>query len=1055
MRKLLIPVLIIAAFLFAVTVVVAQAQGITINGVDDSEFPLLKLLVTVVDAEGRPVIGLTESDFSALAGGRNAEVVRVEEIRNADLPVSVVLVIDSSESMYGAPLQDTTDAANILLDNLRPVDEVAVIDFDSGYRVVQPFTNDFGAARAAVAGVVASGVTSLYDAAYAGVDLAISEASNPRRFVVLVTDGHEYGGLSTHGANDAVQLSNDNGVPFFAIGFGSVYPPYLQNLGNNTGGQTYILPSSGQLSQIFDFISNYLRSQYVVTIQAGVEPDGSPAPVTLRSGTASTTRGYVAPDLYPVPGISGIPADPIAEPTTVNISGVAPRQFGALNVAIDGTPIEVADATVSADNLNFSTSLTIDPLAFAPGTYNLSAEAVDVAGGSRSTSASFTIAELPLLIESTGIVPGETIANETVRTVTVDILQTQTPVNDVIFSVDGIVVQTDTAAPYSADIDLSNLVPGPHLVTVVAHNAQGQETEGTLAFVIPQPPTATPTYTPIPPTNTPVPPSNTPVPPTNTPVPPTNTPVPPTNTPVPPTNTPVPPTDTPVPPTNTPVPPTATITPLAFTISGIELGEEVMDAARAVRVILDEGVQAESVTFALDGAEIDRDIAAPYMTTIDTATLEPGAHVLDVTVTSITGETATEQVPFTVVEQATATPRETAVVVSPSISTATLTATPLSFTITGIELGQEVTEPALTVRVSPAEDVVVESVAFALDGAEIDRDEAAPYITTIDTTVLDPGTHLLDITLTSVTGETTAQQIPFTVAESPTATPRDGAVVVPSSSSTPAPATGTPAGETTTEVAIVNTEVPATETPASPADTPVPASETPMPPASQSFTISGIESGATVDAPLLTVEVQPSEGVETDNVTFALDGSEIAVDAEAPYVVEIETAPLTPGDHILDIGLTEASGETSSTQIPFVIPNPEATAQPQAAALAFSLSGLIEGDVISEDTRTIEVVPADGIEVADVTFAVDGAEIATIAEAPYSATIDTTDLSEGEHSLSVTLRDATDETATQTVNFSVPARTTANNDLLLIGGGALLLLLLVGAWAVVGRRRQA
>src|SRR5688572_17275114 len=79
-----------------------------------------------------------------------------------------------------------------------------------------------------------------------------------------------------------------------------------------------------------------------------------------------------------------------------------------------------------------------------------------------------------------------------------------------------------------------------------------------------EPPTNTPTNTPIPPTDTPTDtPTNTPVPPTDTPTDtPTNTPVPPTDTPTDtPTNTPVPPTDTPTDtPTNTPVPPTDTPT---------------------------------------------------------------------------------------------------------------------------------------------------------------------------------------------------------------------------------------------------------------------------------------------------------------------------------------------------------------------------------------------------------------------------------------------------------------------------------------------------------------
>ncbi|MCA9902555.1 MAG: VWA domain-containing protein [Anaerolineae bacterium] len=1043
MRKLLISILIITVLLFAVTIVVAQAQGITINGVDDSEFPLLKLLVTVVSADGRPVLGLTETDFSALVQGRNAEVVRVEEIRNSDLPVSVVLVVDSSESMYATPLQDAKDAAGILLDNLRPVDEVAVIDFDSGYRVIQPFTSDFAAARSAVAGLTADGVTSLYDAAYAGAETAINEAHNPRKFVVLVTDGHEYGDLSTHGANDAVQLANANGIPFFAIGFGSVYPPYLQNLGNGTGGQTYILPSSAQLGQIFDFISSYLRSQYIVTIQPNLEPDGSPAPITIRTGSASTTRGYVAPDLYPVPGISGIPGEPISEPTTFTISGTAPRQFGALNVAINGSPVELENRVLSADNLNLSGSVTVDPLQFVPGTYSLSVEAVDAVGASRSTSQSFAIAELPFLIDATGIVSGETITNETMRTVNVGILQTQTAVDQVVFSVDGIAVQTDTAAPYSADIDLTNLVPGPHLVSIVAQNAQGQEVESTLAFVIPAPPTATPT-------------------PTNTPVPPTATPTL-TNTPVPPTAT---PTDTPVPPTNTLPPPTATITPPAFSISGVALGEDVADLARAVRVTLGEGVQAESVTFALDGQEIDRDIAAPYVTTIDMQSLEPGAHVLDVVVTSATGESVAEQIPFNVSAQPTATPRAGVVVVPPASTPVPPTATsiPLTFTLGGIELGQEVTEPALAIQVTPGEGVQAESVTFTLDGEEIDRDIAAPYVTTIDTTALDPGAHLLDITLTSAAGETATQQIPFTVVEGPTATPREGVVVVPpAATSTSEPPTSLPATvsagteQPTEEGTPTEATVAVTEISVSATATPVSATETAETPteqaASPAFTISGVESRATIQGPVLTVEVEPGADVAVDNVTFSLDDEEIAVDAEAPYSVEIETAPLTPGEHSLDITLTDASGATGATQIPFIIPPIEVTAEPQTVPLTFSLTGLNDGDLVTEDSLVVEAVPGDDIEVADVKFAVDGAETAVVEQAPYSTTIDTTTLDEGAHSLSVTIRNTADEELTQTVNFSIPERAAAN-DLLLIGGSTLLLGLLVAAWSTVGRRRR-
>ncbi|MCA9909968.1 MAG: hypothetical protein KC519_15025, partial [Anaerolineae bacterium] len=355
-------------------------------------------------------------------------------------------------------------------------------------------------------------------------------------------------------------------------------------------------------------------------------------------------------------------------------------------------------------------------------------------------------------------------------------------------------------------------------------------------------------------------------------------------------------------------------------------------------------------------------------------------------------------------------------------------------------------------------------VTFTLDGEEIDRDIAAPYVTTIDTTALDPGAHLLDITLTSAAGETATQQIPFTVVEGPTATPREGVVVVPpAATSTSEPPTSLPATvsagteQPTEEGTPTEATVAVTEISVSATATPVSATETAETPteqaASPAFTISGVESGATIQGPVLTVEVEPGEGVAVDNVTFSLDDEEIAVDAEAPYSVEIETAPLTPGEHSLDITLTDASGATGATQIPFIIPPIEVTAEPQTVPLTFSLTGLNDGDLVTEDSLVVEAVPGDDIEVADVKFAVDGAETAVVEQAPYSTTIDTTTLDEGAHSLSVTIRNTADEELTQTVNFSIPERAAAN-DLLLIGGSTLLLGLLVAAWSTVGRRRR-
>ncbi|RPI97475.1 MAG: VWA domain-containing protein, partial [Chloroflexi bacterium] len=193
---------------FSLTPPIGTAQGgptVEIGGVDTEQFPQLTVLVTTRDQYNVPVQNLTTADFQVTVDGNPVEVVSVENITQSELPISVVLVIDTSESMVGEPLNDAKEAALAFLDNLAPGDEVALIDFDSVVRVVQDFTTDLDAVRASIEALEAGGRTALYDASAAAAELA-NRANTPRRFVVLLTDGNEYGGLSANPRETGVTL---------------------------------------------------------------------------------------------------------------------------------------------------------------------------------------------------------------------------------------------------------------------------------------------------------------------------------------------------------------------------------------------------------------------------------------------------------------------------------------------------------------------------------------------------------------------------------------------------------------------------------------------------------------------------------------------------------------------------------------------------------------------------------------------------------------------------------------------------------------------------------
>lgn len=595
LKKSLLLVALLALPLSFILYTQTQAQEasnppakVEVGPIDDSEFPRLKLLVSVLQEDGIPRVDLTPEDFTTLVDGQNVNIISVENIQDRDLAISVVLVIDSSESMLGRPMENAKSAALAFIDRLAPVDEIAIVDFDSSVRIAQEFTSDFDAARNAINGLQAAGQTALYDASAFGAEVAL-QANNPRRFVVFLTDGNEYGKLSVNPPEAGINLARENNIAFFTIGLGfGIDPRYLEDMATLTRGQFYREPNSERLVEIYDYLANYLRTQYIVTIEPVLEPDGAVHTIQVDAAGTSATAAYTAPDLYPQFAVTELPEGPISEVTPVQITSSAERGLNEFSATVSEGVIFDPAANMSAAGNTVTFDFVIDPYQLAPGqTHNITAAVSDQAGGSREFSLDFEVAALPPQFEITGLpAEGEVISDPTLD-VGIEVIQQQTPFESVVYSVDGTPVATPAEAPYGATLDLLAAGPGAHTLSIDVTDASGT-TSASREFVVDEQlfitPSPTPTNTPIP-TDTPTPthtPTETPTPaPTDTPEPTaTDTPVPsetpvPSDTPVVPSETPTDTpeataTDTPVPPTDTPEPteeevvvvPTDTATPI-------------------------------------------------------------------------------------------------------------------------------------------------------------------------------------------------------------------------------------------------------------------------------------------------------------------------------------------------------------------------------------------------------------------------------------------------------------------------------------------------------------
>ena len=148
------------------------------------EVELQQLFVSVRSRSGSSVPGLTESDFDIENDGRGESIVT---FGGGDLPISAVLLLDSSESMKGEPLRAAQEGVRSFVGRTKPEDETMVAFFSDRLLGATTFTKDDGALGRALGEVAAKGGTAVNDHFYYALNRLQPRLG--RRVVVLLSDG--------------------------------------------------------------------------------------------------------------------------------------------------------------------------------------------------------------------------------------------------------------------------------------------------------------------------------------------------------------------------------------------------------------------------------------------------------------------------------------------------------------------------------------------------------------------------------------------------------------------------------------------------------------------------------------------------------------------------------------------------------------------------------------------------------------------------------------------------------------------------------------------------
>lgn len=470
--------LLCAALLLMAAVTARQPDGrAELTGINTTEYPQVVLTANVYDRFGLPQAGLTPDAFRLEGDVANQCLISgVENISDANLPFSTVLVIDVSDSMAGEPLASARAAAQEYIDTLRPGDSAAVIAFASTVRLVQDFTTDTELLRAAIDGLAISGQTALYQAASEALELG-SNAPEPRKAVILLSDGAEFGGLSRVTPAELETAAQQLGVPVYTIGLGyGADRSFLQDIAETTTADYFESPTTDELESIYSALGLRLTSQYVITANCVAPADGTvyegELVITVPDGEARAPVSLRTPIPVPVVQIAPLESETLTETTTFAISVGADDPLTSVTATIDGVETVLEGPPYS---------LTIDPYTLAPGDYTLTVRAVDDDGDAGSAELAFTVPLLPVQILVSGLEDGGTIDADTRVELT---FVSQSPVVHVAVLVDERDLAHLVQQPFAFTIRPLNLTPGEHTLRLAADSADGAQGELTLTFTI-------------------------------------------------------------------------------------------------------------------------------------------------------------------------------------------------------------------------------------------------------------------------------------------------------------------------------------------------------------------------------------------------------------------------------------------------------------------------------------------------------------------------------------------------------------------------------------------
>ena len=273
------------------------------------EAPLQQLYVTAT-REDHPALDLQRGDFRIFDNGVEQEVVTFER---GDLPMTIAILVDVSESMRGEQLRVALDAARGFLSRLSPLDEALILTFSDRTLRTTTSSSEIKDLAVALDDLQSGGGTTLNDHLY--LALRLLEGRQGRPVIIVLSDGADTLSFLTmeevlwkvHRSNAVIYRIHLHPIGIRSVPLATAWRSTeehadeverLEEAVDDSGGRVTALARIEELEQALDEVLLELRQQYVVGYYpTDPKDDGTWRPVRVEVGLPDvelrTRAGYI------------------------------------------------------------------------------------------------------------------------------------------------------------------------------------------------------------------------------------------------------------------------------------------------------------------------------------------------------------------------------------------------------------------------------------------------------------------------------------------------------------------------------------------------------------------------------------------------------------------------------------------------------------------------------------------------------------------------------------------------------------------------------------------